>query len=86
MENYHLNANAWTNKHNPVIIPKSAYTQSMFGGTLGGLIIRNKLFFFVDYATGRYHAAGHSSHNPYEKYAGIIRYPGADISHDAGHS
>src|SRR5690606_34995147 len=32
---------------------KSEYTRNIFGGTLGGPIVRNKLFFFADYQGGR---------------------------------
>lgn len=47
-----LNANLWFNDlHNQ---PKPEYRQNLFGGTLGGPIIKNKTFFFVDYQGGRY--------------------------------
>jgi hypothetical protein len=58
MSNYNLDANTWGNKHNPVPTPKASYTQSQFGGTLGGPILRDKLFFFADYQGGRYHSGG----------------------------
>jgi len=59
-----FNANKWENglhKGNPVpgtdvngIIPAPKVRWNMFGGTLGGPIIKNKLFFFGDYQGGRF--------------------------------
>ena len=51
-----LNANSWVNDQGGV--PKPAYTQSIFGGTIGGPIIKDKLFFFLDYEAFRYHSSG----------------------------
>ena len=53
-----LNANTWANKHTTTITPRTAFTRNIFGGTFGGPIFREKLFFFVDYQGGRYHAGG----------------------------
>jgi outer membrane receptor protein involved in Fe transport len=50
-----LDANTWGNKHNAVITPRPSYTQPIFGGTLGGPILKDRLFFFVDYEGGRFH-------------------------------
>lgn len=47
LENYKLDANTWGN--NFTGSPKSHYTQTIFGGTFGGPIKHNKLFFFGDY-------------------------------------
>ncbi|MBE7180253.1 MAG: carboxypeptidase regulatory-like domain-containing protein, partial [Terriglobus roseus] len=61
LENDKLNANSWANKHfaDPTdIIPINPFTQTQFGGTLGGPIKRDKLFFFVDYEGNRQHTGG----------------------------
>jgi Carboxypeptidase regulatory-like domain len=58
LENYNLDANSWGNKHTFPIVPKNPYTQSIFGGTFGGPVLRNKLFFFVDYEGTRRHSGG----------------------------
>ena len=55
LENQNLDANSWANGLTNSPITK--YTQSIFGGTLGGPIMRNKLFFFVDYEGIRKHSA-----------------------------
>lgn len=61
LENYNLDANTWANKHSTPVIPRNTYTQSIFGGTFGGPIFRNKLFFFVDYEGIRRHSGGLTS-------------------------
>lgn len=60
LQNYNLNANTWGNKFQTPIVPRNPYTQTIFGGTFGGPILRNKLFFFVDYEGTRYHRGGTS--------------------------
>jgi hypothetical protein len=42
-----LNANSWSNNLNNIPRPGQRYDD--FGGTLGGPIVKNKLFFFMDY-------------------------------------
>ena len=59
LENDNLNANSWVNDLHDV--PKSGYTQSIFGGTIGGPIFRDKLFFFADFEAFRYHSSGQQS-------------------------
>src|ERR1700722_10670973 len=58
LQDYRLNANSWTNKHADPIVPINPFSQSQFGGTFGGPIKRDKLFFFVDYLGSRYHTGG----------------------------
>jgi hypothetical protein len=47
-----LNANTWSNNFTDA--PKAALRWNEFGGTLGGRIIKDKLFFFVDYQGERF--------------------------------
>lgn len=56
LENQTLDANTWANNfsHTPI----NPFTQAMFGGTLGGPILKNKLFFFTDYEGVRNHHGG----------------------------
>jgi hypothetical protein len=56
LENDKLDANTWSNKYSGA--QKSNYTQSIFNGTFGGPIKKDKLFFFVDYEGMRYHTGG----------------------------
>jgi len=58
LQNENLNANSWFNNHADPVIPINPYTQTQFGGTLGGPIKRDKLFFFIDYIGARSHTGG----------------------------
>ena len=59
LENYKMNANTWNNKHTSgraaLLNP---YTQTYFGGHVGGPIIKDTLFFFGDFQAYRNHAHG----------------------------
>jgi Carboxypeptidase regulatory-like domain len=51
-----LNADQWENKINPSVapIPTAPLRWNMYGGTLGGPILKNRLFFFIDYQGQRF--------------------------------
>jgi hypothetical protein len=54
--NDYFNANQWENglgKGTTGVLPTPKLRWNMFGGTIGGPIIKNKLFFFADYQGGR---------------------------------
>jgi Carboxypeptidase regulatory-like domain len=48
-----LNANSWANGLQDPVLPKAALRWNQFGGTVGGPILKDKLFFFADYAGQR---------------------------------
>jgi len=58
LESYKLDANSWSNKDSLIITPINPFTQTIFGGTLGGPIFKDKLFFFLDYEGYREHTGG----------------------------
>ena len=59
LRNDRLDANGFFNNRNK--LPKQALRQNIFGGTFGGPIQRNKLFFFVDYEQTERRIAGPAS-------------------------
>ena len=61
LENQTLDANTWAHGLQNPVVPKDKYTQNIFGATFGGPIVRNKLFFFVDYEGVRRHTGSTSS-------------------------
>src|SRR6185312_509948 len=58
VESQILDANSWGNEFHVPVLPKNSYTQQIFGGTVGGPILYDKLFFFVDYEGVRRHKGG----------------------------
>lgn len=61
VQDYRLNANTWKNNQAFPKIPINPFSQAQFGGTFGGPILRDRLFFFVDYLGSRFHQGGMSS-------------------------
>jgi hypothetical protein len=58
LQNEKLDANSWGNGLTNPVTAKGSYTQNIFGGTIGGPILRNRLFFFGDYEGARHHTGG----------------------------
>jgi hypothetical protein len=67
VQDYKLNANSWTNNQagknaqGQPNDPINPFSQSQFGGSVGGPVLHDKLFFFVDYLGARYHRGGTSN-------------------------
>jgi hypothetical protein len=49
-----LNANSWSNNLQYPALPKNKIRWNMFGGTIGGPILKNRLFFFADFQDQRF--------------------------------
>jgi hypothetical protein len=49
-----LNANSWSNNLVYPALPKAKVRWNMFGGTFGGPIVKNRLFFFADFQDQRF--------------------------------
>lgn len=58
VESQILDANSWGNEFHVPVLPKNSYTQQIFGGTFGGPVLKDKLFFFADYEGVRRHKGG----------------------------
>jgi len=58
-----LNANDWANKVVYPNLPTPKLRWNMFGGTFGGPILKNRLFFFADYQAQRFDYPRSSSAN-----------------------
>jgi Carboxypeptidase regulatory-like domain len=58
-----LNANSWSNNLVSPALPKDKLRWNMFGGTTGGPIIKNRLFFFADFQDQRFDIPSSSSAN-----------------------
>jgi hypothetical protein len=75
VRNTDLNANSWQNKAqnaffgyqpgNPNYAPRNPLQWNEFGGTVGGPILKNKLFFFVDEQSSRFNTPANTiSYSP----------------------
>jgi len=58
-----LNADDWANKIVHPNLPRTKLRWNMYGGTFGGPIIKNRLFFFADYQAQRFDYPSSSSPN-----------------------
>jgi len=58
-----LNANSWSNNLVSPVLPKAKLRWNMFGGTAGGPIIKNRLFFFADFQDQRFDIPSSSGAN-----------------------
>src|SRR5579863_10255399 len=58
VQDYRFNANSYGNGQSTPATPISPYSFAQFGGSIGGPILHNKLFFFADYLGARQHTSG----------------------------
>jgi hypothetical protein len=47
--NTFTSANTWTNNHAVPFVPRAALVRNQFGASLGGPVLKNRLFFFYNY-------------------------------------
>jgi hypothetical protein len=58
LQDYRFNANSYGNGQSTPPTPINPFSFDQFGGTIGGPILRRKLFFFGDYLGSRWHQGG----------------------------
>lgn len=58
VQDYRMNANSYQNGHTLPATPINPFSFAQFGGTVGGPILHNRLFFFADYLGSRWHQGG----------------------------
>jgi len=58
VQDYRFDADSYVNGLQRPALPTNPYSFAQFGGTIGGPILHNKLFFFGDYLGSRYHVGG----------------------------
>ena len=58
-----FNANTWAAGLNRPVVQKNSATSNIFGATIGGPVLKNRLFFFADYSGNRYHTGGQKTAN-----------------------
>ncbi len=57
-QDYRFDANSYGNGQSNPVTPINPFSFAQFGGTIGGPIIHNKLFFFGNYLGSRWHRGG----------------------------
>ena len=57
-QDYRFDANSYGNGQSTPVVPINPFSFAQFGGTIGGPILHNKLFFFGDYLGSRWHRGG----------------------------
>ncbi len=79
-ENYQnagLNANSWANDAQD--LPKNKFIKNDFGGSIGGPILKDKLFFFASFATSRQPGSATETNNVFTPavQGGLFTFTGA---------
>ena len=57
-QDYRFDANTYNNGQQTPVVAINPFSFAQFGGTVGGPILHNKLFFFGDYLGSRWHRGG----------------------------
>jgi hypothetical protein len=60
VQDYRMNANSYGNGQSTPATPINPFSFAQYGGTVGGPIMHNKLFFFADYLAARWHKGGYN--------------------------